>query len=311
VEEPFQEEKANVRHENLLVKFLDPKTWTITCPKERLSHTNSHFKVVSVIGPGRSGKSSTLNYLAGQDVFATHSLDNKNNKLLSHVTNNKLLSHVTKGIDLFVNDNRIIFLDSQPVMSPSILDDYISGLIPVHNVFSTSDAFTEPDLISMTSMQLTSFLLSVSDVLIVTSMDSLLDVHFIKMLATSVSTRNMNLQKQLNLVWFLSPKMEKNEQVDEMLECLETILGRGNISIVNGDLKQLKRQVLMSSTVRDVSPSTILEQSSRKQGNRRPKNETVETNLTESCWLQSAQMVWEKLVRKPSLFMEHSSRPRK
>lgn len=166
-----------------LIKLIDCKTWSLCYDSvvNLLSSVNCQFKVVSVVGPPSSGKSSLMNHLAGRRTFPSHDWQG--------VKDRDLLHHLTQGVDMFITNNRLLLLDSQPLLSSSILDDLISGVIPIQSVFP-GDAFSETDVMFITSMQIISFLLSVSDCLVITCLDGFLDIHLIKMLATCIQSKS-------------------------------------------------------------------------------------------------------------------------
>lgn len=80
------------------------------------------FLVVGVLGLQGSGKSTILSLLAGnnpsdnirQYIFPPQSKESK-----------ELSEHQTTGINMYVTGERTIFLDTQPIMSPSVLDKII------------------------------------------------------------------------------------------------------------------------------------------------------------------------------------------
>lgn len=261
------------------IKLLDHKSWSV-CHNQAskvLQPNNYDFKVLSIIGPPASRKSSIMNKIAGSEVFPSHGSTKSPPK--------GILQHLTEGVDLFVTKSRMVLLDSQGLMSSSILDDFISGSLPMT---SMSDSFTEADVLLITSMQIISFLVSVSDSLIITCKDGFLDTNFLQMLSTCISIMSSS-PRQLNLIWYLTEKL-KNDQVEDMKECLQTIFGRGNITVMNGDEDELKKKVLRVNTGRKAEVSNKF------------------SSFSETSWLKSAQVFWDKLVRKPSLFLDYSSR---
>jgi GTPase SAR1 family protein len=248
-----------------LVKLLNIKSWRIDQQESSqiLLSNNYDFKVVSVIGSASSGKSSLMNRIAGQEVFPTHVSSSRG-----------ILKHLTEGIDMFAVKSRLILLDSQGLMSPSILDDFIGGSSPI-----PCDSFTETEVLSITSMQIISFLLSISDSLIITVNHGFIDPDFLQMLSTCISIMSSS-QRQLNLIWFLNQKVKKN-QFKEIEETLEIIYGRGNITVINDCHEELKKKIFSMNTGR----------------------ESKKASLSETSWLKSCQVFWDKLVRKPSLFL--------
>ena len=104
--------------------------------------------------------------------------------------------------------------------------------------------------------------------------------------------------RQLNLIWYLSQKTNPS-QVQEIQECLHSIFGRSNITVINADAEQVKRRVSSISTGRE---KKLTAGSSANKSS---------VNLSETSWLKSAQVFWEKLIKKPSLFLDYDSLPLK
>ena len=76
---------------------------------------------------------------------------------------NDLNRHCTNGVDLYVTFNRIILLDTQPILSASILDK-----IATHeNKKLVTDMTPFENQMEILSLQLVSFLLSVCHVVII------------------------------------------------------------------------------------------------------------------------------------------------
>ena len=99
------------------VPFLDVRRCSHVLGEIEEHLTNCQdFVVISVIGQQGVGKSTIMSALAGgenkvhRDIFMTQELS----KLISS-------THTTHGIEAFVSPERVIFLDCQPILSPSIL----------------------------------------------------------------------------------------------------------------------------------------------------------------------------------------------
>lgn len=100
------------------VKLIDDiGQWSETASESLLDQTD--FLVVGVIGLQGTGKSTVLSLVAGNTdedsaksyIFPPQTRDTK-----------EKCAHQTNGIDIFVTPQRILLLDSQPVLSPSVLE---------------------------------------------------------------------------------------------------------------------------------------------------------------------------------------------
>nr|XP_014343706.1 PREDICTED: protein SMG9-like [Latimeria chalumnae] len=87
--------------------------------------------------------------------------------------------HQTSGIDFFITQERIIFLDTQPILSPSVLDHLINNdrkLPPEYNLPHT--------YVEMQSLQIAAFLFTVCHVVIVVQ-DWFTDISLYRFLQTA------------------------------------------------------------------------------------------------------------------------------
>jgi hypothetical protein len=254
------------------IKLIDPQTWSLN---ESLASDfmiadgplSACFKVVSVIGTQSCGKSKLMNAIAGcKSAFSVHSDE-------VH-----LLQHVTKGIDLWITPERMFLLDSQPLLSAAILDDFINSSIPIQSIFPAD--LSEADLLYITSLHVVSFLLSVSDCLIVAN-DWLLDPHLVKLIATAIAMIGTT-PHQLNLIWYHGRELGKSE-AKEIEHALSSLFGRGSVCLIHGDEDELVRKVMRQNTGRE---------------------NMLTNSITEKSWLLSAQRFWDNMVKKPSMYSE-------
>ncbi|ELU10061.1 hypothetical protein CAPTEDRAFT_152427 [Capitella teleta] len=134
------------------------------------------FSVIGAIGLQGSGKSTVLSHLAG--VVPQEA----NRSVVFHPqsrTVREVCSHQTAGIDLHLTEERTIFLDSQPVLSASILDQMIQHDVKYHGEYSTVENCME-----MQSLQLGSFLFTVCNIVIVV-MEGFSDLNVFRFLQTA------------------------------------------------------------------------------------------------------------------------------
>ncbi|RWS06811.1 SMG9-like protein [Dinothrombium tinctorium] len=265
-----------------VMKLLDVENWSfLEHPVvdylfgENVSSSFGGFKVISAVGTQSVGKSSVLNQIAGSNVFKVHT-DNGESDLL--------LKHCTHGIDLHITRERLFLLDSQPLLSASILDDYIkSGITPCT---LNSDSSEPETYVYITSLQLVSCLLAICDYMIVVS-DWALDFHLIKLIATAMMMVGSAAHKA-EIVWY-SPKGYEGSQ-KKVVHILESLLGTDSLSVVGA-----------SDDINDLL-STVLKVPSRRNSN---SNNASRVNTCEKSWLVSAQRFWENSIRKSTLYSDY------
>ncbi|GAB5365962.1 hypothetical protein AAMO2058_001103500 [Amorphochlora amoebiformis] len=140
------------------VKLLTKRFNLTTSDLEQLLRDQPDYTVVGILGLEGSGKSTLLS------AFSTSSTSS-----LSHTTNTVFATrrgpdcqchHQTIGIDAYVTPERLILLDTQPVLSPSVLTKMILENAPCPPSLSLATLF------DYQSIQLTLFLLSVCHLVI-------------------------------------------------------------------------------------------------------------------------------------------------
>lgn len=130
----------------------------------------NEFLVVGCLGLQGVGKSTLMSELIGRfdgkSIFSAQNFDN----IISS-------THGTSNIDLYITENRVFFLDTPPLLSPSIMDSKNINLetkkLSSINQSCTSggshvpvECFSEETAMEIYSLQLTSFILSVCHVVI-------------------------------------------------------------------------------------------------------------------------------------------------
>ncbi|XP_054154092.1 nonsense-mediated mRNA decay factor SMG9-like [Oppia nitens] len=226
----------------------------------------SGFSVISAVGLDGVGKSSTLNLIAGKDVFRVHNFK----------YSEKPLRHRTKGVKLHITKERLLLLDSQPLLSASVLDEYLQKCPPLS---STGVDISEPENYSyMISLQLLSFLFATCDYIIIV-MNWFLDIHLIKLMATAIMMVGDNAQKSDIIIYFTD---NQSDITKDTIQMIKSLLGRSvYVTIINGDENQLLNTVMKAPTKPNSSHSS------------------------EKAWLLSSQRYWETSVRKSSLFSDY------
>ncbi|XP_076812819.1 nonsense-mediated mRNA decay factor SMG9-like [Clavelina lepadiformis] len=139
------------------VKMLDSTLHWVEGGIEFLQDQND-FLVVGVIGMQGVGKSTVLSLAAGNRLtepqksflFRPQTAEAK-----------EKASHMTSGIDMAVTNDRLILLDTQPILSSSVLEQSI------HYDRKGSSDYSSASSIEIQSLQITAFLLTVCHVVIV------------------------------------------------------------------------------------------------------------------------------------------------
>ena len=300
---PEDESKKELRVPNEPMKLIDFESWTFQDHPsiEYMSNdkqSSTGFKVISVVGSQSSGKSRLMNLIAGKNVFKTH--DSHRRKESRRDSSNDdssidLFDSVTKGVDFMVTGERLFLLDSQALLSPSILDE----LIVSSNISISSNDYVsnEADLLFVSSLQLVTFLMSVSDCLIITS-DYFVDIDLLKLLAMSLKLlSSMGASTSAaNIVWYLSRKVSQTE-VHSITSSLENCFGRGSVVVINADEDELVRTALTTSTETRRGRSTDSFHQSQTM--------TSSTVVSERMWFVTSQRFWESSIKKSAIFNDY------
>ncbi|GMH33029.1 hypothetical protein BSKO_00863 [Bryopsis sp. KO-2023] len=119
---PSQEEQQNVHVDDLK---LVTQRWEFRKEgKHKVLSDNTEFLVVGVIGGARTGKSTILNSICGFSSKATS--PECASFPVGSPEDQACGKHCTVGIDMRVSSDRVIALDTQPVLSASVLLELLS-----------------------------------------------------------------------------------------------------------------------------------------------------------------------------------------
>ncbi|XP_064599378.1 nonsense-mediated mRNA decay factor SMG9-like [Liolophura sinensis] len=157
------------------VKLVD-ENWQWCDKGMEMLLDQTDYLVVGVVGLQGVGKSTLLSLLVGNSTsdsprsftFPPESKDGRENGC-----------HQTRGIDMYVTGERIIYLDTQPVLSASVMDHLI------HHEKKYPTEFTSVEnCVHMQSLQLAAFLMTVCNVVLVVQ-DWFADLNFLRFLLTA------------------------------------------------------------------------------------------------------------------------------
>ncbi|EEB13222.1 conserved hypothetical protein [Pediculus humanus corporis] len=162
------------------VKLLDlENSALVDACLEYLSDQND-FLVVGVVGYQGVGKSTILSLLAEPKLL------NKNKYIFNIEKTEDLETavHKTNGIDVYITNNRTLFLDTQPILSPSSYIRLFQQQDSLGKKFQHSDYCVESNDVEIQSLQLITFLYSVCHIVLFVQ-DYWFDPDFIRFLQTA------------------------------------------------------------------------------------------------------------------------------
>ncbi|KAL4223285.1 smg-9 [Mactra antiquata] len=157
------------------IKLIDEhQQWCEAASEMLLEQTD--FLVVGVIGLQGTGKSTILSFLADNteiDSYRSYVFQPQSREVREEC------GHMTNGIDIYVTSQRVIFLDCQPLLSASVLDQIIHNEKKIPPEYSTAENYAE-----IQSLQHMTFLLTVCNTVIVLQ-DWFTDLSLLKFIQTS------------------------------------------------------------------------------------------------------------------------------
>lgn len=263
-------------------KLIDDRDWNIV-PTEPVSETSyfteghSAMSIVSVIGTKGVGKSSLLNKLARKDIFSTYnSVPNR------FQSNSVKFNHITRGVDVYSNHHRM-FLDCQPLLASSILEDFLVGRS--NSQFSKTTQISDP-LIScqMISLQLATFLIATSDYVVI-MVSWLIDVHLLRLIASAV----MMIGEDNVRTKFIMFSHDSRVHQEDFKKMIENFLGKDRVHRFVSDEEELHRLIAPYS-----SEKCAIHQKDP-------------TTFTGKNWLSSCQRLWNITIKNSSMFLDYAN----
>ncbi|RZF39892.1 hypothetical protein LSTR_LSTR010520 [Laodelphax striatellus] len=193
------------------------------------------FLVVGVLGMQGVGKSTLVSHLAG------NSIDQKDTVFkVQTFEQQEKANHCTTGVDMYVTTNRLILLDSQPVLSGSVMDhannrqhqmsDSVGQPIGRLGTDCTLDFTSDKNSSDVNSLQIAAFLLSVCHIVIVVQ-DWFFDPNLLRFLqsaeksikSTPTTSQDEELVEYFPHVLFLHTHAEAADFSNPRLEMMQNI----------------------------------------------------------------------------------------
>lgn len=164
------------------VKIVDEKFHWSDTALEALTD-QSDFLVVGVLGCQGVGKSTIMSLLANGMA-----LKDKRSCIFPPQSRQteELGTHETSGIDMTVTNERVILLDTQPILNASILDNLIRHERNIPSEVTSAENYAE-----LQSLQITTFLLTVCHVVLVVQ-DWFCDLNVMRFLKTAEMLKPMS-----------------------------------------------------------------------------------------------------------------------
>ncbi|XP_076756945.1 nonsense-mediated mRNA decay factor SMG9 [Xylocopa sonorina] len=183
IQDPIRTVLSSCLEMTSCVKFMEEHMQLCECPLEFL-YDQQDFLVVGCLGAQGVGKSTIMSLLVSNYASGIFPIQDT-----SHYENG---GNSTVGIDFFVTKNRVIYLDTQPILSGSTID-YSA---PYDQKKSTPDFVNVETNLELQSLQFAAFLFSVCHVIIFVQ-DWFVDPNLVRFLQTAEmlkpsSTSNMD-----------------------------------------------------------------------------------------------------------------------
>ncbi|KAK2182826.1 hypothetical protein NP493_334g00018 [Ridgeia piscesae] len=299
------------------------------------------FVTVGVIGLQGSGKSTVASLLAGNTLSDVH----RSSVFRCQTREEReTCCQQTFGIDMFVTSERMIILDTQPLLSSAILDHMI------HNDKKYSAEYSSVEnCVEIQSLQLASFMMTVCNVVIVV-IDWFIDANLLRFLQTaemlkpptpvpSHESSDLSSEYYPDIVFVLNRASREDFSVESQSKMQETITAvfnkshlkyRGQVSLMNemlypgipsdrlpGDISLFVLPSMETnstategvfSLIPDYRGHPSFEKMLRSLRNQLlsiPPRQLTHTVLSERNWFHYAARTWEA-VKKSTLFAEYN-----
>lgn len=264
---------SKLKHESeaQTFKLIDDKEWNIAL-REPSSETtffadgHSAMSIISVMGSRGVGKSTLLNKIAQKDAFKTH--------------HGHSATHITRGVDIHSTHHRIL-LDCQPLLSTSVLEDFLSG--HSSSQFAKHTQISDPlTSCHMISLQLATFLIAVSDFVLIKT-NWLVDVHLLKLISTAI----MMIGDELRAEFIIYSENEKVVS-DKLKLIINSCLGD------NATYKFITNE------------SELLDYTGPYSSGKCDTYVKAPLTFTGKTWLSNCQRLWNTKIKNSSMFSDYA-----
>lgn len=212
-------------------KFMDENMQLCESALEFLCDQQD-FLVIGCLGTQGVGKSTIMSLLTSNSKADTFSVQD--------ISHHECGTNCTSGIDFFVTKNRVIYLDTQPILSASVID-YASSF---EQKKTTTDFVNTETNLELQSLQFTAFLFSVCHVIIFVQ-DWFVDPNLVRFLQTaemlkpsSTTTMDQDYVEYYPHILFLHNKAEAQDfmpsTVEKMKEFYNKVFSSSRLQIHSG-----------------------------------------------------------------------------
>ncbi|XP_076350397.1 nonsense-mediated mRNA decay factor SMG9 isoform X2 [Tachypleus tridentatus] len=284
------------------VKLIDGENlqWCDNAMEFLVDQTN--FYVVGILGLQGSGKSTVMSLLAGQ-------LGEIGGRQLFKPETRELREkgeHCTSGVDIYVTSERMILLDTQPLLSASVMDHMIQfeKKIPCGTDYRATEI-----ALQIQSLQIAAFLLTVCHTVILVQ-DWFTDPNLLRFIQSAEMLKPATPTNPHDL----SASIEDTTDYYPHLVFLQNKCRQGDFSPSTVcEMEELLSNVFQNSKLKStgVLPSyrghpgfNSLGKSLTQQIMSVPRSSLTHTALSEKNWFHYAARMWEA-VKKSSLFLEY------
>lgn len=317
------------------VKLIDEALQWCDNAMEFLLDQND-FYVVGVLGLQGSGKSTVLSLISGNNGHGRQVFKAQTDELA------ELGAHCTNGVDIYITSERVILLDTQPVLSASVMDRIIQY---EKKSLSGPEYTSTENALQMQSLQITAFLMAVCHTIVVVQ-DWFTDPNLLRFIqaaemlkpATPNNLHEMTssvddiLEYYPHLVFVQNKCTQFDyspENIAEMDRTLNVIFCKSRLKFQgfvgmqeckrkSDQLKERVNLFLLPDRNSDTDWSSgampehkghpglkELAQSLMHQVLAMPPNLLTRTTLSEKNWFHYAARIWEA-VKKSNLFLEYN-----
>lgn len=263
---------------------------------------NNDFLVIGVLGLQNSGKSTIINALAkitpeDDDVFPVQTYEHQ-----------MFGQHCTNGIDVLINSHRTIFLDCQPLLSSSIMDQTIQ--LESKSEFSITETTME-----INSLRMMGFLFSICHTVLLVQ-DWFVDINLIRLIAAAEMLKPVasDIREHFPHLVIVHNKGTGLEQ--DLRQDMEGFYRRVFAkSMLQWKDKQDKPilQVMSDYSDETITPPNISSHPSfedavkmlRKKVYSLKRTPLCQNRLDEKSWMNLARKTWEN-IKNSSFYVEYS-----